>query len=148
MKRINVITLKQVRERTELYETNAITSPEDAAGIIHKVFDLEHETVEVFGALTLNTKNIVIGAHELGRGTVNQAIATPREVFKAALMNNAISVIIFHNHPSGEMTPSREDLQMTQRMVDAGKLIGIEVLDHIITGFDGKFHSLNRAGQM
>jgi DNA repair protein RadC len=148
MKRISVITLKQVRERTVLYETNRIMRPEDAAGIIHKVFEPEHEPVETFGILSLNTKNEVVGAHQLGKGTVNAAIATPREVFKAALMNNAISVILFHNHPSGDTTPSNEDLQLTRRMMEAGEVLGIDVLDHIITGYAGDFRSLKAAGMM
>lgn len=148
MKRINVITLKQVRERSVLVENKAVKSPEDAAEIIHKVFEPEHEPVEIFGALTLNTKNIVVGAHQLARGTENATLASPREVFKAALLNNAVGVVIFHNHPSGDTTPSQEDINLTIKTVEAGKMLGIEVLDHIITGYNGDFKSLNSEGYM
>lgn len=148
MKRINVITLKQVRERSVLVENKRVNSPKDAAEIIHKIFEPEHEAVEIAGILSLNTKNEVIGAHQLSRGTVNAAIISPREVFKAALMNNAISLILFHNHPSGHTNPSSEDIRMTEQLIEGGKVLGIEVLDHIITGYDGDFLSLKTNGLM
>ena len=149
MKRINIYSLRQVKDYGGLYnlQSKRISSPTVAADIIQEVFDLENQPVEHFGILTLNNKNEVVGAHTLGIGTINAAIASPREVFKAALMNNAISVILFHNHPSGDTTPSPEDLQMTKVMVDAGKIIGIEVLDHIIIGYQ-KYLSLNAGGFM
>ncbi|GIP61111.1 JAB domain-containing protein [Paenibacillus woosongensis] len=148
MKRINVITLKQIREKSVLVETKRVSSPNDAAEIIHKIFEPEHELVEVAGLLSLNTKNEVVGAHHISRGTINAAIVSPREIFKAALMNNAVSIVLFHNHPSGHTHPSNEDIRMTENMVEAGKVLGIEVLDHIITGFDGDFLSLKSQGLM
>src|SRR5690606_18781926 len=141
MKRINVITLKQVRERTALVEQKKITAPQIAAEIVHKIVEQEHEPVEIAGVLTLNTKNEVNGAHQISQGTLNAAIVTPREVFKVALMNNALAVILFHNHPSGDTTPSQADLDLTDKMVKAGEVIGIDVLDHIITGYNGSYHS-------
>src|SRR5690606_4563191 len=137
----------QVKDQGGLYNipNKRISSPDDAAEIINKVLDLENMPVEHFGILTLNTKNEVAGAHILGVGTLKQAIATPREVFKAALKNNAISVILTHNHPSGDTTPSREDISLTERMVEAGKIIGIDVMDHIIIGYH-TYYSLKSNG--
>ncbi|WP_199615573.1 JAB domain-containing protein [Paenibacillus alkalitolerans] len=148
MKRINIYSLRQVKEKSGLYEldTKRILSPDTAAEIIRKVLELDQMDVEYFGILTLNNKNEVAGAHILGKGTINTVIATPRDIFKAALMNNAISVILFHNHPSGDPTPSPEDIQMTKRVEEAGQIIGIDVLDHIIIGHEGRFYSLKANG--
>ena len=84
--------------------------------------------------LMLNSKSKLIGETNISKGTVNASLITPRELFIEALQKNAVFVIILHNHPSGEPTPSREDRLITRRIQDAGTLIGIELLDHIIIG--------------
>ena len=101
---------------------------------------LQDEPGEVFGILCLSTKHRVIAYHEVSRGTLDATLVHPREVFKAALLSNAASIILTHNHPSGDSTPSPDDHQLTRRLVDAGRLIGVEVLDHIIVG-DGRYYS-------
>jgi DNA repair protein RadC len=78
---------------------------------------------------------------------VNATIVHPREVFKAAMLNNAAAIICIHNHPSGDPEPSRVDIETTHRLVDAGNILGIDVLDHIIIG-DGKYISLQELGMM
>lgn len=102
--------------------------------------DREHLVV-----IMLDTRNRVIGINEVSIGTLNSALATPREVFKPAILSNAASIILAHNHPSGDPTPSPEDVRVTRTMVDAGKLLDIEVLDHIVVG-DGRFVSLKERG--
>lgn len=149
MKRINIYSVKQIKEKGGLYdlESSFIRSPEDANNIVNVVLDLYSESVEKFGILTLNTKNQVAGVHILSVGTLNASMVHPREVFKAAVLNNAASIVCFHNHPSGDPTPSPEDIEITKRLVDAGEIMGIQVLDHIVVG-DNRFYSLKEKGMM
>ena len=84
--------------------------------------------------LMLNSKAKLLGETNISIGTVNASLITPRELFIEALQKNAVSIIILHNHPSGDPTPSREDMLTTKRILDAGALIGIDLLDHIIIG--------------
>lgn len=148
MKRINIYSIKQVKESSGLYDVDStrLSSPEIVAEIIEKVFSLSEEAVEVFGVLTLTTKNKIAGAHIISRGTLNTSLVHPREVFKPAILNNAAAVIIFHNHPSGDTTPSQEDRVITHKLVEAGKLLGISVLDHLIIGEGGQFTSFCAGG--
>ncbi|MCL4116159.1 UNVERIFIED_CONTAM: hypothetical protein GTU68_049249 [Idotea baltica] len=87
---------------------------------------------EEFHIVTLNTKNHVVNTHLITRGTLDASLVHPREVFRPAIRDSASSVILVHNHPSGDPTPSREDHAVTKRLDSAGELLGIEVLDHII----------------
>lgn len=84
--------------------------------------------------LMLNTKSKLIGETDISKGTVNASLVSPRELFIEALEKNAVSIILMHNHPSGDPTPSKNDILLTKRVIDAGNLIGIELLDHIIIG--------------
>ncbi len=140
---INVYTLKQFKDKEAPCNlaNSIIRTPRDAYAIIQNALDLEHESSEHFGILTLNTKNGVAGLHVIAIGTLYAALIHPREVFKAAIMNNAASLICFHNHPSGDPTPSQADIELTDRLTEAGEIVGIEVKDHIIIG-DGTFQSL------
>ena len=106
---------------------------------------LQDEPGEVFAILCLSTKHRVIAYHEVSRGTLDATLVHPREVFTAALLSNAASIILTHNHPSGDPTPSPDDQQLTRRLVDAGRLIGVDVLDHIIVG-DGRYFSFREGG--
>ncbi len=89
---------------------------------------------EHFKVLLLDTKNQIIVTEEISVGTLNASIVHPRDVFKVAIKRNANSIILIHNHPSGDPTPSNEDINITNRLIDGGNLIGIKVLDHIIIG--------------
>ncbi len=120
-----------------------LTSPQAVAGMMME--DLRYLTKEHFICLFLNTKNQVIARHTVFVGSLNASIVHPREIFKEAIRQSSASVICLHNHPSGDPTPSREDIDVTQRLVEAGELIGIDVLDHVIIG-DGKYVSLKEKG--
>lgn len=96
--------------------------------------DMRHQKQEHMKLLMLNTKSKLIGETDVSKGTVNASLVSPRELFIEALEKNAVSIILLHNHPSGDPTPSTSDLLLTQRVKDAGNLIGIELLDHIIIG--------------
>ena len=87
---------------------------------------------EYFCVFFLNTQQQIIGREIISVGTLNTSLVHPRECFRTAIVNNSCSIIIVHNHPSGSLEPSAEDLNLTKRMVDVGRLIGIEVLDHVI----------------
>lgn len=95
---------------------------------------------EHFRVVLLDTKNQIIATEEISVGTLNASIVHPRDVFRAAIKRNANSIILIHNHPSGDPTPSREDINISHRLLEAGNLIGIKVLDHIIIG-DNKYVS-------
>ena len=126
--------------------TYAIKSPEDAATIGREFMRIHEEPEEYMYMICMNTKNKVIGVFEVSHGTVSASLVSPREVFQKALLANAVSIILMHNHPSGDITASREDIEVTKRLVEAGKIIGIEVLDHIIVG--DRYASLKGQGYM
>ena len=107
---------------------------------------LHDESIEVFAILCLSTKHHVLGYHEVSRGTLDSTLVHPREVFKAALLANAAAIILAHNHPSGDPTPSPDDSVLTTRLRAAGTLLGVEVLDHVVIG-DGRYVSFRETGR-
>lgn len=138
--------LELVKEESHKYEVETrISCPKDIYEVLTKVCRIQCNAEEVFILITLNIKNIVTGYFEVHRGTINTSLAHPREVFKRALLNNASDIIVAHNHPSGDPNPSKEDLQITERLKEAGNLLGINLLDHIIVGED-KYISLKEKG--
>ena len=116
-----------------------ISTPCAAATIFLPLF--QDEPAEVFGVLFLSAKHRVIAYREVGRGTVQAVMVQPREIFQGALLANAAAVIVGHCHPSGDPSPSPDDLALTRRLIEAGELMGVEILDHIITG-DARYVSL------
>lgn len=127
-------------------ERTGLDGPEDVAQVLCRY--LEHEDREHFVSLLLDAKNRIIGIHTVSIGSLCCTVVSPREVFKAAILANAASIIVAHNHPSGDVTPSPEDIQVTQTLKKAGKLLDIDVLDHVIVGEDGAFASLQRLGHL
>jgi DNA repair protein RadC len=137
-----------VKEKVGRYELPRKTgSPEDAYRAITTITNVQEEAQEVFGILILNTKNKIVAVHEVSRGTLNASMVHPREAFKLAVLHNAAAIICFHNHPSGDPEPSRDDMVITERLKNAGKILGISVFDHIIVG-DGRYVSLKERGVM
>ncbi len=129
---IPIYKVSLVREsKMHCYDTNIRSS--DAAGALLQMYlaDVDRER---FVILLLNRKNQVIGLHTVSIGSVTASIVHPREVYKVAILANATAIICGHNHPSGDPAPSTEDRALTARLVESGKLLGIEVLDHIIVG--------------
>lgn len=113
---------------------NMMNSPEQVVKLAKGYLRMHEQTEEYMYMLCLNSKLKLNGLFEISHGNVNSSIVGTREVFQKALLGNAVSIILMHNHPSGDCTPSREDIKVTERLVEAGKIIGIEVLDHIIIG--------------
>ncbi|MBA9029404.1 JAB domain-containing protein [Peribacillus huizhouensis] len=144
---IEVVRIKQeIRESSE-FSSYRIVSPGDAQELAVS-YIADEEDREVFLVMMLNTKNQVIGLHRASIGSLNASIVHPRDVLKSAVLNNAASIIVAHQHPSGDPTPSREDIEVTKRLAEAGKIIGIEVLDHVIVTHTGKHVSLKEKGYL
>jgi len=100
--------------------------------------DLSLCAQEQFVVLTINTKNRLIDRHMIALGTVSSTLIHPREVFRPAITDSASQIIVAHNHPSGDPSPSAEDIRITRKLIEAGKVVGIEVMDHIIIGRPNK----------
>ncbi len=133
-----------VRLSQSQYDTKIrITSPSIAASYVMSqmsVLKSEH-----FKIITLNTKKEINYIREISKGTVNMTIVHPREVFRAAIEDNAHSIILLHNHPTGDPTPSKEDLKLTDTLVKSSEILGIEIVDHIIIG-DNVYYSFLEKG--
>jgi DNA repair protein RadC len=129
--------------RLQMEDRYVIRSPEDGARYV--MDDMRFLSQEHFVCLYLNTKNQVLHRQTVFIGSLNASIVHPREVYKEAFRWSAASILCFHNHPSGDPTPSREDIEVTKRLVECGKILGIEMLDHIIIG-DQTFVSLKEKG--
>ncbi len=127
----------------ELTEKPKIKNPDDIADLVRG--RLQGKKKEHFLALLLDTRNQVFKFSEISVGSLDTNIVHPREVFKEAIAASASSMIFAHNHPSGDCTPSTDDIELTKRLFEAGKIIGIDVLDHIILG-DRKHLSLKKEG--
>ncbi|ASS66331.1 MULTISPECIES: DNA repair protein RadC [unclassified Paenibacillus] len=124
-------------------EAAVVRRPQDAADYLME--DLRYHKVEHFVCLFLNTKNHIIARETISVGTLNASLVHPREVFRSAIRHGAASIVCAHNHPSGDPSPSPEDAALTRRLAEAGELVGIDVLDHIVIG-DGVFISLKEQG--
>jgi DNA repair protein RadC len=126
---VNIYRVTLVRESSVPLPTVKLRSSTDAAEIARQY--LKHTDREHFVTLFLNRKNTVIGINTVSIGSLTASVVHPREVFKPAILANAAAIICAHNHPSGDPQPSQEDRVLTKRLVEAGKLLGIEVLDHV-----------------
>jgi DNA repair protein RadC len=126
-------------------ELKAVRCPEDAAGLVME--DMRKLDREHFRVILLDSKNSVISVETVSIGTVNASLVHPREVLKPALEKSATCIILVHNHPTGNVSPSREDILLTRRFEKCGRIIGIEVVDHIIIG-DGRYTSMKEGGYL
>lgn len=142
---VPIFGIKLVRaDYVSLSQRAKIRSPRDIVNLIGKM--LESSDREMMVAILLDTKNGVTGLHVVSIGDLSSAVVHPREVFKAAILANAASLILGHNHPSGDPAPSPEDIAVTRRISEAGELLGIELLDHVVIGDMGRFTSLKEKG--
>jgi len=137
-----VFTNEVIREEAPPWVKKKCTSAKE---VYELFYDLTRETKEHFVALHLDSKNQILCYDTVSIGSLSASIVHPREVYKSALLSSAAALIFMHNHPSGETRPSREDLEITARLKEAGELLGIRVLDHIILGEKG-YHSFADTG--
>lgn len=122
-----------------------VSGPSDVADLFMR--EMEGLDREHFRAVLLDTKNRILGVRTISIGSLNSSVVHAREVFKAAVYESAQAIVLIHNHPSGLPEPSNEDLAVTQRLVEAGRILGIEILDHVIVGAQG-FVSLRESGHI
>ncbi|WP_163191786.1 RadC family protein [Clostridium thermarum] len=145
-KAAQLLALAEITKRFRTYKSGEeyiIKSPADAASILMETMrSLKQEVLKI---ILVNTKNKVILIKDVSMGSINSSIVHPREVFMEAVRRSAASIIVCHNHPSGDPTPSSEDINITHRLKECGKLLGIELLDHIIIG-NGTYISLKEKG--
>ncbi|AIF66931.1 RadC family protein [Terribacillus saccharophilus] len=139
------IELGQRLYRYKPAERYTIRSPKDGADYVME--EMRNLSQEHFVVLFLNTKNHIIHRQTIFIGSLNASIVHPREIFREAVRRSAASIICAHNHPSGDPSPSQEDIHVTKRLLECGKMIGIELLDHLVIG-DRKFISLKEKGYL
>ncbi len=130
-------TLKSMRRDIK------VTSPKDLADLL--MGEMNELNQEILKVILLSTKNTIIGIKDIFKGSLNTSVVHPREIYKEAINKNSASIIICHNHPSGDPTPSKEDINITLRVKECGNIIGIQLIDHIIIG-NNKFISLKERG--
>lgn len=151
IKGIGPMRAKQIQSAMKL--ARLLNMPKESPKFIRsprEVFDIFRHTigalpVEEFHIIMLSTKNGIIGTELISRGTLNSSLVHPRETFIPAIKRSACSIIAIHNHPSGDCTPSPEDIQLTKRLIDCGELLGISCLDHVVVSKDS-FCSLREMG--
>lgn len=148
MKSMIKYSVQLVREKEEKYMEKQANSPEEVANIINEVFNMDTQPFETFVMMALDTKKRPVGCFVVSQGSLNGTIVEPREVFQRAILANADSIVVAHNHPSGEVTPSFKDMDATRVLKEAGELLRIELVDHIIIGENGKYYSFRENGQV
>jgi DNA repair protein RadC len=136
--------LAQRIARERLPQGDLLDRPDSVAVYLGLRYGLSEQ--ETMGALYLNVRNRLIGESEVYRGTLGRSAVEPRAILKEGLMRGASSFILFHTHPSGDPAPSEQDLTFTRRLAEAGDLVGVKLLDHMILGGGGRWTSLNRRG--
>src|SRR5690625_1615920 len=147
-KGVTILAALELGRRIRQYtpeDRYVIRSPQDGANYVME--SMRYLNQEHLAALFLDTKNQIIHKQTIFIGGLNSSIVHPREIFREAVKRSAASIICVHNHPSGDPTPSKEDVHVTKRLVEAGKVMGIELLDHIIIG-NRKYTSLKEKGYL
>ncbi|SHJ92794.1 JAB domain-containing protein [Paramaledivibacter caminithermalis] len=138
-KRVDVVTVRLekmelVKESSFLYESDGerriVSTPRQAFDLVKDMF--KGADREIMIAAYLNTKNEPLAISKISIGSLNSAVIHPREIFKAAILANSASFILYHNHPSGNVNPSKEDIEITKRIKKAGEIIGIDLVDHLV----------------
>lgn len=138
-KRVNIVSLKLIHESSVMYRNRTINSSQDAVELLQPF--LAEGDREKFVMVCLDTKNQPTAIHTVSVGSLNSSLVHPREVFKVAILANSASILLSHNHPSGDPTPSREDIEVSKRLCEVGSILGIEILDHVIIGSEGRYVS-------
>ena len=136
--------IKLVKESQIYYQHQKIVGAKMVYDLL-QVIGLHEKAQEEFHSFYLDTKNRVIGMEMISKGTLNASLVHPREVFKGALLAYAHALILAHNHPSGDVEPSTADNMVTKNLVDAGKLLNVEILDHVIIGSKGGYFSFSES---
>ena len=140
LKRIQVVSVQMVKEKNVYYASKSINCPKDGADILRQF--IGNADRELFVVACLDIKNQVMSLTVAHMGSLNASIVHPREVFKTAILSNAASILVAHNHPSGNPDPSPEDIEVAHRLQKCGDLLGIELIDALTIGEEGRYVSL------
>jgi len=141
---MNAFKICMVKENDVDYPDVKISNPKTVADLVAKYIGTPDR--EIFIVMAVNTRNDITGINTVSIGSIDTTISHPREIFKFAILANAASIILAHNHPSGDSTPSCDDIELTKRLQKAGEILGIDVLDHIILGNEGRYLSMKDRG--
>lgn len=144
-KRVDIVKVQLIKESSLLYKNRTVHCPQNGFDLMTQF--LGEVDREYFIVMCLDSKNQPTALNICHIGSLNSSLVHPREVFKPAVLSNAASIMVGHNHPSGNSQPSEADFNMTKRLVEAGEIMGIEVLDHIVMG-DQEFTSFKEEGYM
>ena len=144
-KRVDIVQVKMVKERSVLYSARRIQSSSDADALVRQF--LEELDREAMIVVALNAKSEPTCLQVISTGSISASIVHPREVFKVAILSNAYSILLAHNHPSGDTKPSQEDLNITKRIKEASDIMGVPLLDHLIIGDEG-YYSFKENGEL
>jgi len=144
-KRVDIVSVKMVKESSRLYADRNISSPEQVVRLTRDF--IEGSDREKFLAIYLNTRNEPVAIHTVAIGTLNACLVDISCVFRAGLLCSANSLVCVHCHPTGNPAPSNEDRKITQRLKEAGEILGITVLDHVIVG-DNRYYSFKEEGEI
>lgn len=147
--KIQIVHLQMVKDREVPYGNTHLNGPEETTRFIKDIVadmicDRDRECIVV---CAVDTQLKPVSIQITGVGTIDSCLYSVPEIFKMALLSNAASILLFHNHPSGDPSPSREDMQCTRRIAEAGKLLGIKLQDHIILGDNDCYYSFKEAGE-
>ena len=145
MESVTKYDVRLVKESSSMYEYDkkAINNPQVVVKLLNEIFDLENRCEEHLVMLALDTKLKVVGAFDIHAGTAKASPVSTKSIFTRAMLCNANSIIVAHNHPSGSVDPSEDDVDITRTLEKAGKILGIRLLDHIIVG-DGDVYSFRQ----
>lgn len=141
-KKVGIIRLEMVKESRSLYGMQRFQEPQVAADMVRPL--VERSGREMFMVMSLDTKLSPLALEIVTVGSVNACFVDMKDIFRHSILNHAAKIICFHNHPSGDPEPSREDMALTRRIGKCGKLLGIEMVDHIIIGEEGRYFSFRR----
>lgn len=138
------VRVSLVRDGRVALESKRMASASDIAALVRPL--IADRDREVFVLICLDQKNQPTAVHQVSEGSLSASLVHPREVFTAAILAKAAAIVVAHNHPSGDPTPSREDREITLRLKAGGELLGIPLLDHVVIGADGAYRSFSEAG--
>ena len=140
----SVVTVKAVKEKSYRYKQfdTLVNSSQKLTELVRAICEIDEMPGEVFGVILVDAKNKINAVHICTSGMLSECMISPREVFRAAILANANSVFLFHNHPSGDPTPSAADIHATKMLIEAGKVMQIKVHDHVVIGQWGSHYSM------
>ena len=141
IQKYNLRVIKESGNRYK-FDNKIVKTPKKAHQIFIKTLELDKRTEEVFVMLTIDIKSKLTGVFEVSIGNLTSSLVKPREVFKRAILQNSAGIILGHNHPSGNPEPSKDDIKLTENLLEAGEIVDIEIMDHIIIGDDKRYVSM------